>query len=256
MSVITKESGHWYDADGKPAYTYENAKGETKNTTLRQARKANLFPSVTTVTKIIAAPGLEIWKQNQLLQAAANLPLVEGDTKDDWCKRVIADAGEYSNDAREKGTAIHGDIEKFFDGEHADLLYIKEAELVSQLLEDMGIKNIATENSFSSPYGYGGKVDFEGVDSNGRPVVIDFKTQDFKDKKKKQYPEMLTQLAAYSVGLGKSDARLINVFISRNLEQPEVDHYEWTPEECCLGWEKFLLILKLWQLEKNYKPKA
>ena len=66
MTEIAKESGHWYDKDGNPAYTQPNKSkpGETRPTTLRDAKAQNLSPSVTTVLKIMAARGLEIWKQN------------------------------------------------------------------------------------------------------------------------------------------------------------------------------------------------
>jgi hypothetical protein len=253
MSVIAKESGHWYDKDGNPAYTYKNKKGEEKNTTLRQARIDNLFPSVTTVMKVIAAPGLERWKQNQILHAAATLPYIEGESTDDWCRRVVEDAGEHGKEAREKGTAIHGAIERFFLGE-VDEKYQKECVYVFKLLGELGISHIDVEKSFSSPLGYGGKIDFVGEDSNGLPVVIDFKTTDFKGKGKKHWPEMIMQLAAYSRGIGCHNARLINLFISRNLEEPQVDHYEWTEQECADGWRKFELALEFWQLDKGYKP--
>ena len=252
MTVIAKESGHWYDKDGNPAYTYENAKGETKNTTLRQARKENLFPSVTTVIKVIAAPGLEIWKQNQILHAAATLPRAEGEGPDSWCKRVVVDAGEHGKQAREKGTAIHGAIERNFLGLDHD--YKDEVLAVVNLLRELDISHVSTEKSFSSPLGYGGKVDFEGIDRAGMPVVIDFKTTDFKGKGKKQWPEMIMQLGAYSRGIGVQGARLINIFISRNLKDPEVDCYEWTEQECVDGLRKFDLALEFWQLDKGYKP--
>lgn len=251
-SEIAKESGHWYDKDGNPAYTYKNAKGEEKNTTLRQARKANLFPSVTTIMKIKAAPGLEIWKRNQILHSAATLPQIEGEGVDDWCKRVIEDAGEHGKQAREKGTAIHGAIERHFLGLEHD--YKEEVGRVVEWLDNMGIKHVSTEKSFASALGYGGKVDFEGIDEDGRSVVIDFKTTDFKGKKKKQWSEMVLQLTAYGNGLSKPEARLINLFISRNLEIPEVDHYEWSDDEVDSGWKQFKLILELWQLEKGYRP--
>lgn len=260
MAEIAKESGHWYDGQGNPTYTQPNKSkpGETRPTTIRDAKKLNLFPSVTTIMKIVAAPGLERWKQQQILMAAATLPRIDNESADDWCKRVVIDAGEHGKEAREKGTAIHGAIEKYYQEGMLSpgTEYFYEVKLVAGLIDSLNIQHVSTEKSFASPYGFGGKVDFEGVDNQGRPVVIDFKTQDFKGKGKKQYPEMINQLAAYSVGLEKSNARLINIFISRNLEIPEVDVYEWTNEECCDGWEKFQLVLKLWQLEKKYKPQV
>jgi hypothetical protein len=254
MTEIAKESGHWYDSDGQPAYTQPNKSkpGETRPTTLRDAKSQNLYPSVTTIMKVIAAPGLERWKQNQILFAAATLPVIEGEGIDSWCKRVIEDAGEHGKEAREKGTAIHGAIERNFLGQDHD--FKDEVCAVGRLLQELGIIHVSTEKSFISPLGYGGKVDFEGVDSKGNPVVIDFKTTDFKGKGKKHWPEMIMQLAAYSRGIGVQGARMINIFISRNLEKPEVDFYEWTEQECADGLRKFDLALEFWQLDKGYRP--
>lgn len=252
-TVIATQAGHWYDKEGNPAYTYLNKKGEEKPTTLRQARTMGLFPSVTTIMKVKAQPGLEIWKQNQILQAAATLPAIEGESTDDWCKRVIADAGEHGKDARDKGTAIHGAIERHFLGLPVEE-YGTEVGKVVALIDSLGITHIETEKSFSHASGYGGKVDFIGEDAVGNPVVIDFKTTDFKGKGKKHWPEMVIQLAAYAKGLGKTDARLINVFVSRNLNEPEVDHYEWPADEIKKGMIQFKLLLALWQCEKGYVP--
>jgi hypothetical protein len=68
------ESLHWYDRDGKPAYTVKAKDGSDRPATLRDARKLNLVPSVTTIIRCAAAPGLELWKANQLMMAALTLP--------------------------------------------------------------------------------------------------------------------------------------------------------------------------------------
>lgn len=256
MTVIAKESGHWYTKTGEPAYTQPNkSKGGERPTTIKDAKKHGLLPSVTTIMSIIAKPGLEIWKQNQILHAAATLPKIEGESVDDWCKRVVADSQEQGRDARDKGTEIHGAIERYFLGFDYNLEYVKEVELVRSLLHDLGIKHVATEKSFANTdHGFAGKIDFVGEDSDGFPVIIDFKTTDFKDKKSKyHWPEMGCQLAAYSVGLRHHGvARLLNVFISRNLPEPKIDFYEWEDHEIFVAWEKFYHMLMLWKLEKGY----
>jgi hypothetical protein len=52
--------------------------------TLRDARKFGWYPGVTSIIKCAAAPGLETWKQNQVLMAALTLPRVEGETSDSF----------------------------------------------------------------------------------------------------------------------------------------------------------------------------
>jgi hypothetical protein len=253
--VIAKESGHWYDINGNPAYEVANkSNGAMRPTTLRDAKKLNLFPSVTTIMRIKAAPGLEIWKQNNILQAAATLPHIEGESVDDWCKRVIEDANEQGKRARDKGTEIHGAIERFYlDG--SDTTYGNEVMAVDKLLKSLSISPVAAEKSFSHSLGYGGKIDFIGADHNGLPVVIDFKTTEFKEKKKLHWAEMVIQLAAYAKGLELDvTPRLINIFISTDKAEPQVDFYEWSEVEKANGWRQFELLLELWQIEKGYTP--
>ena len=66
MTVAT-EAGHWYKRDGATAYTIEGANGKVRNTTLRDARKHGLLPSVTTIMRVAASPALEKWKRLDLL---------------------------------------------------------------------------------------------------------------------------------------------------------------------------------------------
>jgi hypothetical protein len=71
---------------------------------------------------------------------------------------------------------------------------------------------------------------------------------------------MAMQLAAYNWALGMGprrdySRRCINVFIDRTKPGKVVIH-EWTPEEIEKAWEQFQLLVKFWQLSKNYQPEA
>jgi hypothetical protein len=101
------ESLHWYTRDGEPAYEVPAAKGGMRPTTLRDARKLNLVPSVTTIIRCAAAPGLELWKANQLMMAALTLPRRDGEAEKDWLSRVVQDSKEQARKAAARGTAIH-----------------------------------------------------------------------------------------------------------------------------------------------------
>jgi len=64
MQEQKSESVHWYTKDGEPAYTIERADGKGfRNTTLRDAKKLGLLPSVTTILGVAAKPGLQNWLQ-------------------------------------------------------------------------------------------------------------------------------------------------------------------------------------------------
>ena len=111
-----KESGHWYDRQGNPRYTVKGANGRERNTTLRDARKYDLVPSVTTILNVAAKPGLEAWKQQQLLLAALTLPKGDEESIDAYAERVLKDSKEQASEARDLGTEIHAKVQGAFEG--------------------------------------------------------------------------------------------------------------------------------------------
>ena len=54
IKTYLKESGHWYTRSGEPMYTVKANNGQQRNTTLRDARKYDLVPSVTTIINVAA----------------------------------------------------------------------------------------------------------------------------------------------------------------------------------------------------------
>src|SRR4051812_25248796 len=110
---IPAESTHWYRRDGQPCYQVPRAKGDgMRDTTLADARKLDLVPSVSLILKCAAAPGLENWKLRKMLEAALTLPRHEGESLDDFSERVISDSQEQGKKAAERGTDLHAAIEQ------------------------------------------------------------------------------------------------------------------------------------------------
>ena len=248
------ESGHWYAKDGTPAYEVQAKDGTMRGTTLRDARKLGLFPSVTTVLQVLAKPGLEQWKLQNTILAAMTLPRIEGESLDDFAARVIIDSKAQAQQAAQLGTDIHASLDKAYSG----LPYAQEHDVYVKAVQEAiflkyGAKPWIAEKSFSNPLGYGGKVDLACPD-----VVIDFKTSSFDQEKvdKKQvggYDEHLMQLAAYSVGLGFTNAKLANVYVSTSV--PGLVYIkEYDKEDSINGYGMFSLALKLWQISKRYVP--
>lgn len=108
---------HWYTRQGKPCYTVLGKNGKERDTTLADARKLGLVPSVTTIIREASAPALERWKREQMMLSALTLPRNEGEPEAEWLKRVLVDAEETARKAAERGTEIHDAIEKGFRGE-------------------------------------------------------------------------------------------------------------------------------------------
>lgn len=245
MSDYVSEAGHFYTREGEPAYTQEVKtgvrKGKERPTTLRDARKLNLVPSVTTISSILDKPALTHWKIKRAVEKAlANergLDFVEDNS-----------AGE--------GSLIHGAIDNWLETGDVEAEYEAYTAIAQKVFDEVGVTNPVAERSFCSPLGYGGAVDLSCPASN---IILDWKTkvlsaEDVERGKKLAYPEHAQQLAAYREGLGMPDAKCYNVFLSRTNPEVYVLH-EWGEEELQKGWRTFSLCHALWIEEKGYDPK-
>jgi len=252
------ESVHWYRADnGAPQYTVLAKDGSDRPTTLRDARKMDLVPSVTTVMKVAAKPGLDVWKNEQLLLAALTLPRMPDESEKSFIARVVADSKETGKRAAEAGTRIHESIEKHYAGvkniEHPEAALAFE-KLVFEHFKTHPFQKWETEVSFASELGYGGKVDLYTRRDESTPVgiVLDAKTKDFgPDDKVDAYDENLMQLAAYRHGLDLPHARCANVFVSRT-HKGLVKIHEWSEDDLERGWGMFNALLAFWKLKNQF----
>ena len=247
--MAIKESTHWYQLDGKPAYTVIGANGKERNTTLRDARKLNLAPSVTTVMSVAAKPALENWKIDQALMAALTLPREAEESLDDFMRRAKADSKEQAIQAAQRGTDIHAMVESGFSGEGENAAY---RAVFGELDALFPMEPWVAEESFCSG-GFGGKIDL--YSPNG--IVVDFKTKDGlcgKDPKKLVYDEHGMQLSAYAMGLGFKEPVRVSVFIDRADPTLVLTHH-WDSESHEKHSGMFLALLDYWQLVKGYKAK-
>lgn len=239
------ESGHWYKRDGTTCYTLTGKNGKTRNTTLRDARKLELVPSVTEIMKVMAKPGLERWKQEQVKLSALTLPRIKGETLDEFSRRIDSDASKQALDAQKLGTGIHGAIERYFQGQEVKEHKKIVEQLIIVLRDEFGDQKWSSEKSFSHHFGFGGKVD---IHSN--EWVIDFKTKDFKKedmKRKFTITDNLIQLSAYKLGLKVNNAKLANIFISRT----ETGLIKVEKHEKELNF-LFVTLLNFWKKLKEY----
>jgi len=251
------EQTHWYRQDGGPQYTVPAKDGSDRPTTLRDARKMDLVPSVTTILKVAAKPGLEQWKLEQMLLAAMTLPQLPDEPEKAYIARIVADSKETGKQAAELGTRIHESIESWFDGQknvqHKEIALAFE-ETIFNHFKTHPFQKWLTERSFASPMGFGGKVDLYCEPDEHAPtgIVIDAKTKDFgPDDKLDAYDEHLLQLAAYRHGLGIPHARCANVFVSRS-HNGLVKVVEWSEEDLVRGWEMFQCLVRYWKLKNNF----
>jgi hypothetical protein len=216
-----------------------------------------LVPSVTTVMKVAAKPGLDVWKNEQLLLAALTLPRMPDESEKSFIARVVADSKETGKRAAEAGTRIHESIEKHYAGvkniEHPEAALAFE-KLVFEHFQTHPFQKWETEVAFASPMGFGGKVDLYTRIDESTPVgiVLDAKTKDFgPDDKIEVYSEHAMQLAAYRVGLNLPNARCANVFVSRT-HKGLVKIVEHSEEDLQRHWAMFQCLLKFWCLKNKF----
>lgn len=249
------EAGHWYDSDGTPCYEVASAKGTPRPTTLRDARKIGLVPSVTGIIKCADKPALTNWLVDQGILAALTLPRKEGEAEADWLKRVKLDSKETGKKAAERGTLIHAYVQGHYEGRFPSAEYhpfVKAAvEAVSEWFdgtEATGPWN--AELSFAHPMGFGGKIDL----SHPIGYVLDFKTKEFgPDDSMKTWDEHHMQLAAYRAGLKMPQARAAICYISVN--NPGLARViEVTELELQRGWACFQALLAYWKAKNSFDP--
>ena len=106
---------HWYcGKTGAPRYTVIGKNGKERNTNIRDAREHGLVPSVTTINSMLSKSGLNQYFQRMAIEAALAHPKWEGETNEDYVKRLLELAKEDSRKAAERGTNIHDILDSYF----------------------------------------------------------------------------------------------------------------------------------------------
>ena len=228
-------------------YTIVGANGKERNTTLRDARKEQLVPSVTTILSMIAKPQLENWKINQALNSALTLEKDSLETIEEFAYRCKQDSKRIGQEAAKKGTKIHAMIERGFLGEGTSKTYkIIQAWLDKNFPNEEWI----AEDSFCADLGYGGKIDLYSKSG----IFVDFKTKDNlkgKDPAKLVYDEHGMQLSAYAQGCGYDDVERVSIFVDRK-DTGLVLPFVWDRESQSKHLGMFNAMLTYWKLVKNY----
>lgn len=265
---------HWYDSEGNPRH-FEGKDG--KATTLREARKLNLYPSVTTIGNIKAKFALTNWLQEEVAMTAAELLLdclsVDGDlriyldteTDREWAKSVVKASREKTMAKADEGADIHDILEKFQIDPYSQAAIENEGmchAVAECIMENTGLGlhgDFYSETRFcKKSEGYAGMCDLHSKHINGEYLlgdqkdewVIDYKSKDTVDAKTRGFPEQAEQLAAYAHGLGRPRARIANIFISRE-DPTQVKFFEHKDP---LAWERFRHGLMLWQVTNKFGP--
>jgi hypothetical protein len=248
-NTFKAEAGHWYDQSGEPMYTIIGVNGKERNTTLRDARKLNLVPSVTTIMSMVAKPALENWKINQAINSALSLKRRQGESIEAFSYRCKEDSKKIGMKSAKQGTHIHAMIERGFLGTSTNRPY----KLIKHYLDSWyPDEEWIAEDSFCAKIGYGGKIDLYSKSG----IFVDFKTKDNikgKDPAKLVYDDHGMQLSAYAQGCGFDSPERISIFIDRKDTSVVLAHV-WDKESHTKHLNMFNSILSFWKLSKNYDP--
>lgn len=245
--------GHYYDRSGAPNHFVTAKNGNSRDTTIADARKNGWVPSVTEILNVLDKPALTNWKVDQAILAALTMPRSEGESEPEYLSRIKQDAGKQAKEAAEEGTRIHDAIECHFGGKSYPDTYKPHVDGVRAKLADLfpKVNDWIAEKRFASSLGYGGAVDLH---SPSFGIVVDHKGKDIApgNTKKLAYDQD-RQLSAYHRGLKLPENVCANLFISRT-HPGYVEEYVWTPEQLSDAWQVFTAALALWKALKKYDP--
>jgi len=250
------KSQHWYDKDGNSCHEVPKAKGGgMRATTIADARKLGLYPSVTTILSVMAKPQLDDWKLQQVAERAFSNPPQDGEEAGTYARRTIDGAFEQVTDAADLGTAIHSAIEAHFKGipvaEGMDA-YVRP---VVAALEAAGIRIVQHElRLVNHAVGYAGTTDAVMV-RDGQQGILDFKSRKTKAGVKcEPWDTEPMQIAAYGVAkFGSVPLCGANVYISTT-EPGRVEIVAYDHNQMSNAWGAFQAVVSLWQYLKKYKP--
>ena len=263
---LNGDGGHWYYPDGRSLHTVPKKDGTgERNTTKADARKLGLFPSVTAITKIVANQSLDRWKQNQMLEACVNNPIVGGENQEEYGDKMRQFAQKKMVDARAFGSLYHNAIDElnktgFLDNKYDEIKpYVK---YYIQWTRDHSVSFIDTEFvCVNEKLGYAGQVDGLAI-VDGKLTLLDYKTQDVKEDAKgnlkpNYYDSWVWQLAAYKNADWENKPPRIQQVMSVVLcsQSPCYPIMKvWTTQELSNAWKIFKASCAIWQLTNKFNP--
>lgn len=269
MPLVTpKSSSHWYFPNGEACHSVpmKSRKGEMRNTTLGDARKMGLYPSVTNIIGVLAQPQLEAWKIEQGILAALTLPVIEGESVDDRAKRVVRDSMEQVDEARKRGHLCHKCIEDYLTtGLWEPHDSVEELMRPFKGWVDGNVQNVVASECTLVGKGYAGRTDLIGyVKGISGRCILDFKTRKPSQGKLRTYDEDCLQLSAYKMAYNWGNVTKTNfepavntlsiIINSQEIELPTV--HAWSMEDQDRYGTAFLNCFNLWKLLKGYNPET
>lgn len=251
-----EKSAHFYTQSGQPRYTKENGKAVT----LREARKENLFPSITHIMGVLEQRQLTMYREKQILTASFNLRPADDELLEDYFSRVLVRAREDASEAASLGTGFHAGVEAILTERPWDrnnpLLNIANDWILENVEDVCWLEKILVDRQRRIAGRCDGLLTLKGIG----PAVVDWKTRRFRQLKSSfkcgWYKKDLRQIAFYAQNVERiagPDVAAVNVALNtRELSEPEVK--EWNFGERGNALKAVDAINLIWQDESNFVP--
>jgi hypothetical protein len=232
---------HYYHPNGESCFSVTGKNGLERKTTIRDARSKGLYPSITTILKIIANDSLLDWiRQNDIL-AALTARRIDGENDEALISRIIEESNQTAKNAAEWGSGIHALISEYITTKNIkdDILPNFWYDIMKWIDNHLSCGK-SEETLVNHDLRIGGTIDYQG-NVDGRKCLLDFKTQGTKKNKPvRYYDSWAYQLGGY-LALTSLDNDICNVIISSS-ELGRIEYYIYIEQEKQKAYEKFLSI--------------
>lgn len=263
MAILTEKnstpSSHWYTEDGEPRHFIGRVKdGELRPTTLRDARKERLYPSITSILGVMEKETLKRWQFRQIAFAASRQPIEPNESEDYFIERVMTNAFQVTSDAADLGTQIHAAIEAKLAGEHFDPNMDTYVDPALEWLDESMIEAVELEKVVvDRENGFAGTCDYIGRAANGTPIVLDWKSRKTKPGAAvKSWDGQMMQIAGYAKAYWGQNVNVAgaNVVISTT-EPGRVEVIRYTPRQLNKAYQALTQLCAVWRYIKGYDPR-
>ena len=249
--------GHWYYPDGTPAHRIPvGDDGETRATTLRDAKRLGLYPSVTGILNTLDKPALNDWKMRQCVMACGRLG-VHGEVTDDDFRKVKSEAFAQVDKAADLGSRIHAAIEAYLLRQEMPVGEMHQ--YVSPAIEwlcEKGLRILELEKILvNTDWGFAGCCDLTFEWGSNGIGVLDWKTRKtYEGRPVRAYDGQDMQIAAYAGTRwpGRQHEVLCANIIVSTTEPGRVEVLKH--DNICSAWAAFCSATTVWQHQKTYRP--
>jgi len=253
--------GHFYTAEGVGVFEVPKKSGDgMRPTTIKDCRERNLYPSVTTIMQVLAAPELDRWKQTQVLMAALTLPKIKDETDEAYCARIMRDAFKQVDDAASKGTSIHLAIEEHFQGRSVSPDFLPYADLADSWVKKNNITFLQHEiRLVNTELGYAGTTDGLAI-KDGKYGLVDWKSRKTRpDYKIEPWAKEPMQLSAYANCPIEHEGKPVRIEWSANCfvsttEFGRIGDAWYAKDRLDTEFEAFKHVVAIWQAQNKYVP--